>query len=107
MKNVLKKLAFAVSVLAISAALTACSEGSGQQEDVNSAAAKSIEITTKSETTDNGTKTVIEAETEKTAEPTLEIVEPDTEDFEFIENNGEITIKNIKATQKLSVYPAR
>lgn len=68
MKNVLKKWAFAVSILAISAVLTACSEGSGQQEDVNSAVDEILQSVNAGET--DITTTVHETEQDSNSDKT-------------------------------------
>lgn len=105
MKNVLKKWAFALSVLSISAALTACSVSSSEQ-DVNSAVTENADVIIKTKTTDNKTTTVNETETNGTAETILEIVEPAADDFEFEESDGEITIKKYKGDSKSVRIPA-
>lgn len=101
MKNVLKKCEFAVIALVILTALTACSASGSKWEDVKSAVAESVDVKTKVETANNETKTATKTEAEESTESTLEIVETATENFEFRESNGEITIKNIKVKQAI------
>lgn len=125
MKNVLKKLAFALSVLSILAALTACSVSGGEQEDVNSAVTESSEnlelqdstfytdtaISVKDDSTTETTTTT--EQTESTTEKAFEVKETTDLSDEISENgsyfkvaeevDGGVVIK-LRRTEKGTEY---